>query len=67
MAFLAAKHKSYEGVCMANVCAWTAAAVFFVLLYLVLMRYMEKRKAAHESLSASSLSNSSPARNQKGR
>ena len=67
MAFLAAKHMSYEGVCMANVCAWTAAAVFFVLLYLVLMRYMEKRKAAHESLSASSLSNSSPARNQKGR
>lgn len=67
VAFAAAEKRSYEGVCMANVFAWTMAAVFFVLLYILLMKQMEKRKAAHESLSESSLSNSSPAMNQKGR
>lgn len=67
VAFLSARNRSYRGVCMANVCAWTTAAVFFVVLYVILMRYMRKRKAAHESFSASSLSNSSPAANQNGR
>lgn len=67
VAFLATRSGSYFGVCMANVSAWTGAALFFIVLYLLLMRYMERRKAAHESLSASSLSNSSPAPNQNGR
>ena len=67
VAYLATKSGSYFGVCMANVSAWTGAALFFIILYLLLMRYMERKKTAHESLSASSLSNNSPAPNQNGR
>ncbi len=67
VAFAAAKQKSYIGVCFANVTAWTGAAVFFVILFILLMRYMERKKTAYESLSESSLSNSSPAKNQNGR
>lgn len=67
VAFFAARHKSYDGVCFANVSAWVMAAIYFFILYLILMKHMEKRKVAHESLSASSLSNNSPAKNQKGR
>lgn len=67
VAFIAARKRSYEGVCMGNVTAWVSAAVFFIILYIVLMKKMERDKAAHESLSASSLSNNSPAMNQNGR
>ncbi len=67
VAYIAARKLSYVGVCMGNVIAWVSAAVYFIVLYVILMKYMEKRKAAHESLSASSLSNSSPAMNQSGK
>lgn len=67
VAFLAARYMSYIGVCMGNVVAWCTTAVFFVILYMILMRYMQRKKTAYESLSASSLSNSSPAKNQKGK
>ncbi len=67
VAFLAAKYMSYIGVCMGNVAAWSITAVFFVILYMVLMRHMKRRKTAYESCSASSLSNSSPAMNQSGK
>ena len=67
VAFIAAKNLSYVGVCMGNVIAWVSAAVYFIVIYVILMKFMEKRKAAHESLSASSLSNNNPAKNQSGR
>ena len=67
VAYLAAYYMSYFGVCMGNVAAWTITAVFFVILYMVLMKYMQRRKTAYESLSASSLSNSNPAINQNGK
>lgn len=66
-AFVAAKMLSYVGVCFANAGAWLTAGVFFLILYVVLMNKMRRSKAAHESLSASSLSNSNPAMNQNGR
>lgn len=66
MAFAAARMRSYEGVCMANASAWILAGAFFVILYFILMKKMRRQKAAHESLSASSLSNSNPAAAQKG-
>ncbi len=67
VAFLAAYYMSYIGVCMGNVAAWSITAIFFVILYMVLMKYMQRRKTAYESLSASSLSNNNPARNQNGK
>ncbi len=67
VAFLAAMAHSYVGVCFGNVAAWVGAATFFVILYFVLMKKMERAKAAHESFSEMSFSNSSPATNQKGK
>lgn len=49
VAFLAAQKKSYVGVCFGNVAAWVGAAVFFVILYFILMKQLERAKAFHES------------------
>ncbi len=65
-AFVAASMLSYVGVCFANAGAWLSAGIFFFIIYIVLMKQMRKKKAAQESLSLSSLSNSSPATNQNG-
>lgn len=64
VAAIATRQRSYIGVVFANAAAWTSAAVFFVILYVVLMRHMERKKTAYESASASSRSNNSPAANQ---
>ncbi len=66
-AFIATRMLSYIGVCFANASAWLVAGLFFWVLYLILMRKMLRDKAIHESRSVSSLSNSSPATDQKGR
>lgn len=66
VATIAARMMSYEGVCIANAGTWLVTGIFFQILYFVLMKKMRRDKAAHESLSASSLSNSSPATAQNG-
>lgn len=66
-AVIATKMLSYVGVCFANAGAWCSAGIFFFIIYIVLMKRMRKDKAAHESLSLSSLSNNNPATNQNGR
>lgn len=47
VAFVAARMESYIGVCMGNVAAWVTAAAFFVILYFILMKRMEREKAAY--------------------
>lgn len=47
VAFIAASMRSYVGICMGNVAAWVTAAIFFVVLYLILMKHMEREKAAY--------------------
>lgn len=44
VANIAAQRRSYIGVCMADVIAWVSAAVFFVILYLLLMKQMERKR-----------------------
>lgn len=65
-AFIAASMLSYVGVCFANASAWLTAGIFLWIAYLFVMRRMERDKTNHESLSSSSFSNNSPAKNQQG-
>ena len=46
MAFVAARLLSYEGVCMANVAAWSSAGIFLWIAYRILMKKMIQSKAA---------------------
>lgn len=47
VALVAARMMSYTGICLGNVAAWVTAATFFVVLYFILMRQMEKEKEAY--------------------
>lgn len=47
VAFIAAYMRSYVGICMGNVAAWVTAGSFFVVLYFILMKQMEREKAAY--------------------
>ncbi len=53
VAFVAASMRSYVGICMGNVSAWVTAAIFFLGLYFILMRRMEKEKEAYNGARAS--------------
>ena len=44
VAFIAAYMRSYVGICMGNVAAWVTAGSFFVVLYFILMKQMEREK-----------------------
>lgn len=48
VAFIAAYMRSYVGICMGNVAAWVTAGSFFVVLYFILMKQMEREKAAYQ-------------------
>ncbi len=50
VAFVAASKRSYVGVCMGGATAWITAAAFFVILYFILMRYMEKKHAVSRGM-----------------
>ena len=42
VAVVAAWHKSFVGVCLANVCAWLTAGIFLWVAYLLLFRKIGK-------------------------
>lgn len=48
VAFIAAYMRSYVGICMGNVAAWVTAGSFFVVLYFILMKQMEREKTAYQ-------------------
>lgn len=64
---LAQRNLTFVNVCMADLSAWLTAGIFFTVLYFILMRKMIREKERYASLSNTSLSNSSPAINQKGK
>lgn len=66
-AFVATRMLSYVGVCFANASAWLVTGIFFGVLYLILMKKMQREKMAHELRSDSNFSNSSPAMAQNGK
>lgn len=61
MAFVAARHESFIGVCFANASAWLTTGIFLWIAYLVIIKRAEKRY-----FFTNSFSKNSPAKNQQG-